>query len=46
MEPIYYPLEMPLAGMPIELPRIEFGGSMLLVCSQNMARHKVFDRPQ
>ena len=28
MEPIYYPLEMPLAGMPIELPRIEFGGSM------------------
>ena len=28
MEPIYYPLEMPLAGMPIELPRIEIGGSM------------------
>ena len=28
MEPIYYPLEMPLAGVPIELPRIEIGGSM------------------
>ena len=28
MEPIYYPLEMPLAGEPISLPRIEIGGSM------------------
>ena len=32
MEPIYYPLEMPLAGMPIELPRIEIGGSMRKKC--------------
>ena len=28
MEPIYYPLEMPLAGEPIALPNIEIGGSM------------------
>ena len=28
MEPIYYPLEMPLAGEPIALPQIEIGGSM------------------
>ena len=28
MDPIYYPLEMPITGEPINLPRIEIGGSM------------------
>jgi hypothetical protein len=28
MEPIYYPLELPLNGEPIALPRIEIGGPM------------------
>ena len=32
MEPIYYPLEMPLAGEPIALPQIEIGGSMRKKC--------------
>ena len=28
MDPIYYPLEMPITGEPVTLPRIEIGGSM------------------
>ncbi len=28
MDPIYYPLEMPITGEPVKLPRIEIGGSM------------------
>ena len=28
MDPIYYPLEMPITGEPVSLPRIEIGGSL------------------
>ena len=28
MDPIYYPLEMPITGEPVTLPRIEIGGSL------------------
>lgn len=30
IDPIYYPLEMPVAGEPVQLPRIELGQNMRL----------------